>query len=80
MTLDGTRTVECVDKFCYLGDMVGEGGGAVEASKARVKCAWNKFREFSPILTTRGASLRMKGKLYSACIRSVMVYAVRCGL
>ena len=25
-------TLECVDKFCYLGDMIGSGDGAEEAS------------------------------------------------
>ena len=32
--------LECVDKFCYLGDMTEAGGGAEEASRARVRCAW----------------------------------------
>ena len=32
-------TLECVDKFCYLGDMIGSGGGAEEASMMRVRCA-----------------------------------------
>ena len=36
--------LECVGKFCYLGDMIGSGGGAEEASRARVQCAWGKFR------------------------------------
>jgi hypothetical protein len=40
----------------------------------RVKCAWGKFRELSPILTVRGMSLKMKGKIYGACVQSVMVY------
>ena len=31
--------------FFYLGDMMGSGRGAEEASKARVRCAWAKFRE-----------------------------------
>ena len=47
--------LECVGKFCYLGDMIGSGGGAEEASRARVQCAWGKFRKLAPILTsTRG--------------------------
>ena len=29
-------TLECVDKFCYLGDMIGSGGGAEDASSMRV--------------------------------------------
>ncbi len=56
-------TLECVDKFCYLGDMIGAGGGAEEASRMRVKCAWGKFSELRPLLTTRGASLKLKGKI-----------------
>ena len=66
--LDGDGNVECVEKFCYLGDMMGSGGGAEEASRARVRCAWAKFRELSPLLTARGASLKVKGKLYVQCV------------
>ena len=74
MEIDGDGKVERVGKFCYLGDMIGSGGGAEEASRARVRCAWAKFRELSPILTARGASLKMKGKLYSMYVQSVMMY------
>ena len=35
--------LDCVDRFCYLGDMIGEGGGIEEATKARVRCACSKF-------------------------------------
>ena len=56
--------VECVSKFCYLGDTLGSGGGVVEAARARVRCAWAKFKELSPILTVRGASYRIKGRIY----------------
>jgi hypothetical protein len=67
-------SLQCVDKFCYLGDMLGCGGGAEDATRTRVKCAWGKFRELTPILTLRGMSLKMKGKIYRACVQSVMVY------
>ena len=67
-------TLVVVDRFCDLGDVIGAGGGAEEASRARVRCAWAKFRELAPILTSRGASLRMKGKIYKTCVRTVMVY------
>ena len=66
--------VECVSKFCYLGDTLGSGGGVVEAARARVRCAWAKFKELSPILTVRGASYRIKGRIYSACVQSVLIY------
>ena len=54
--------------------MIGAEGGAEKTSKARDRCAWAKFRELAPILTSRGASLKAKGKIYNACVRSVMVY------
>ena len=60
--------------FCYLGDMLGEGGGCEEASRIRVKCAWGKFRELAPFLTSKGASLKLRGKIYKACVQRVLVY------
>ena len=66
--------LECVSKFCYLGDLIGSGGCAEVASRARVRCAWGKFRELAPILTSKGISLKVKGKVYSACVQCVMTY------
>ena len=54
--------LECVPKFCYLGDTLGAGAGVAEAARARVRCAWAMFEELSPILRAPGASYRMKGK------------------
>ena len=57
----------------------GGGGG----TRIRVRCAWVKFKELSPILTARGASYRgaswgasyrIKGKIYRACVQSVLTY------
>ena len=33
-----------------------------------------KFIELGGIMFTRGASLRMKGVVYKACVRSVLMY------
>ena len=63
--------VECVPKFCFLGVTLGSEGGVVEAARARVRCAWAKFKELSPILTVRVASYRIKGRIYSACVQSI---------
>ena len=71
---DGKK-IELVDKFCYLGDMIGAGGGVEEATRTRVKCAWGKFRELAPILTKRGVSLKIKGKIFKICVQRVLVYA-----
>jgi len=37
--LDTANKLELVDKFCYLGDVLGEGVGADDASRTRVRCA-----------------------------------------
>ena len=42
--------IGCVDKFSYLGDVLGKGGGAEEASRNRVRCAWAKFNELALFL------------------------------
>ena len=52
-------------KFCYLGDTLGAEGG-VEAARARVRCAWAKFKELSSVLTAS------KEQLYRACVQSVL--------
>ena len=66
--------VDLVEGFCYLGDMIKAGGGEKDATNARVRCTWAKFRESSQILTARGALLRVKGKVYCSCMQSVRVY------
>ena len=43
----------------------------MEAARAR---AWAKFKELSPILTVSGASYRIKGRIYSAGVQSVLIY------
>jgi hypothetical protein len=65
---------ECKDEFSYLGDMIGDEGGTEDASRTRVRCLWIKFRELATVLTSRGASLWLKGKIYSAYVCSVMLY------
>ena len=61
-----------MQKYCYLGDMIGSSGGAEDASRARARSAWAKFRELAPILASRGASLIVKGKIYKACVQRVL--------
>ena len=45
-----------------------------EAARVRLRCAWAKFQELSPILTAHGASYHIKGKIYRACVQSVLTY------
>ena len=74
LSLGNGDSVECVDRFCYLGDMLNGGGGAESASVTRIRCAWAKFRELSGLLTKKEVSLRMKGRVYTVCVRSAMLY------
>ena len=71
--LDGIK-YEVVNHFCYLGDMLSAIGGAEASSIACIRSGWKKFRELLPLLTSRSFSLKVKGKLYSACVRCVMLY------
>ena len=71
--------LECVPKFCYLSDTLGAGGGVKKAARARVRCAWTKFKELSLILTNCGTSYHIKGKIYSACVQSVLTYGLKHG-
>jgi hypothetical protein len=65
---------ERVHRLCSLGDVIGAGGGADDASRARARSGWKKFQDLAPVLTLRGASLKLKGKIYSGCVRRTMVY------
>ena len=67
--------LEVVEICCYLGDILSSYGGVGEAVAAWVRSGWKKFRELLPVLTTRGFSLRWKGRMYQACFRSIMLYA-----
>jgi len=59
---DGQK-LESAEKFCYLGDVIGAGGGAEEAARARVRSAWAKFRELAIVMTSRRAYLKVQGKV-----------------
>ena len=54
--------------------MLNDTGGVGQAVAARVTAVWMKFRELGGIFFTQGASLRMKGVVYKACVRSVLTY------
>ena len=67
-------SLERVYSFCYLGDMLSSEGWAEAAVLARVKMAWQKFRDLAPMLCNKGISLRVKRRVYEACVRSCMIY------
>ena len=70
----GNEKLEVVPEFCYLGDMLSAGGGCELAAITCCKCAWGKFRQLLPLLTNRHLPLLTRGKVYSSCVRSVMLH------
>jgi hypothetical protein len=66
--------LEQVKSFCYLGDVIGAGGGAEDASRNRVKCGWAKFHDLGCILKGRGASWSIKGKFYRSCVQKTLLH------
>ena len=54
--------------------MLNDTGGVEQAVATRVWAALMKFRELGRILCMEGASLRMKGVVYKACVRSMLAY------
>ena len=70
----GDCVLEAVDRFCYLGDMPSAGGGCMAAAAARCKCAWGKFRENLPLLTSKPVPFDLRGRLFSFNVRSSMLH------
>ena len=70
----GDCVLEAVDRFCYLGDMLSAGGGCMAAATARCRCAWGKFRENLPLLTSKPAPFDLRGRLFSSNVRSSMLH------
>src|SRR6056300_1728659 len=75
--VDGTLLDVC-DTFCYLGDTLGAGGGCQRAITTRCCVAWGKFRKLLPILTSKHVSLKTRGRVFSACVRSAMLHGSEC--
>ena len=54
MDIGNGVSLEKVDKFCYLRDMLDADGGCDSAVTARVRSAWKKFHEYLNILIEKG--------------------------
>ena len=63
-----------MDKICYLGDMLSVNRDADAAVETRIRVRWNKFRQLLPLLTNKGISLIVRGRLYNSCVQSSILY------
>ena len=68
------QSIETVEKFCYLGDTVGAREGGFASVITRIRSGWCNFRDLVPFLTGRSSPLEAKDRLYSAYVRSGMLY------
>ena len=68
----GDCVLEAVDLFCYLGDMLSAGGDCMAAATARCRCAWGKFRENLPLLTSKPVPFDLR----VVCL--ALMYIVQC--
>ena len=62
-----------MDNFRYLGDMLSVDGDADAAVETRIRIRLNKFRQLVPLLTNKSIKLKVRGRLYSCCVRSSML-------
>ena len=69
----GENKLEAVAWFCYLGDALSAGGGCELGTRIRVKCGWKKFLN-SSLYSVPVVSLKTRGRGFSTCVRSVMLY------
>jgi len=67
-------SLEKVDEFCYLGDMLDADGGCDSAVTTRVRSAWKKFCEYLPIVTGKRFSLKLNGNVYATRVRSCLMH------
>ena len=54
--------------------MLNDTSGLEQVLAIRMRAAWMQFRELGGILCMRGASLRMKGVVYKACVCNVWTF------
>ena len=56
--------------------MLSAGGGCMAAATARCRCAWGKFREKLPLLTSKPVPFHLRGRLFGSNIRSSMLHGM----
>ena len=69
----GTR-LEQSTEFKYLGSTVETSGGCEREVALRVKAAWRKWKEITPVICDRRMPIKLKTKLYKTIIRPVLLY------
>ena len=50
--------------------MLSVDGDAHAAVENRIQIGWNKLRQLVPLLTNKDITFKVRGRLYSGCVRS----------
>jgi Reverse transcriptase (RNA-dependent DNA polymerase) len=74
----GPDQVRKTTAFRYLGSLMQNNGSLEEETKNRVKAAWSKWREITGVLCDKKMPLWLKGKMYKAVVRPVLLYGSEC--
>jgi len=74
MDIGDGASLDLVDIFCYLGDMLNVDSDADAAVEARVCKGWNKLRQLVYMLTNNDVSLLRRGRLCTRCVHSCMLH------
>ena len=60
--------------FSDVGFTFSEEGGSETAVIAKVKAAWQKWRELGPVIADKEIPTKLKTKLYTTVVRPVILY------
>ncbi|CAH8534076.1 unnamed protein product [Schistosoma haematobium] len=74
ITLDGEQ-IEVVEKFVHLGSCMSAGGGVTDEINARIMKATAAYANLGHLWRLRDVSLAVKGRIYNASVRAVLLYA-----
>ena len=69
-------SLEIVDSFRYLGDVISCGGGVELAVRDKISFVWNKWRKLASLLVNHSIPLEEIVNIYCACVRFALLYAV----
>jgi hypothetical protein len=70
----GTKNIESVQDFTYLGSYISRDGGRLEDVDTRIPKARGTFPRLKNIWRSNNISLKMKIKIFNACIKCVLLY------
>ncbi|KAH9596282.1 Contactin-5 [Schistosoma haematobium] len=73
LTLDGEQ-IEVAEKSMYLGGCISAGGGVSDEINARIVKARAAYANLGHLWRLRDVSLAVKGRIYNALVRAVLLY------